>query len=218
MIDLIENIVNEQKSKETKLKSVGKPRGLETYEKAHKGSGKENEDYIKSVAKKMKDYLKDGSKGEYTESPKHFPKGNGQLEKMKAVKYSLSNKASEYLDDYFRPGMENLDYDEIHPNEDWMKDNIEGSSKTGNNPKWANAEETELGKKINKKRKENKYAKAKRKAYNKSPQPIISDEVGNEDGDGVNMTLESENIKQLKMLNEEFSRINNLMSYNRKTQ
>ena len=32
------------------------------------------------------------------------------------------------------------------------------------------------------------------------------------------MTLESENIKQLKMLNEEFSRINNLMSYNRKTQ
>ena len=65
----------------------GSPRGLEVYKKAHNGSGKENDDYIKSVAKKMKEYLKDGSKGDYDMNPKHFPKGNGQLEKMKAKKY-----------------------------------------------------------------------------------------------------------------------------------
>jgi hypothetical protein len=217
MIDLIENIIKEQKEK-SKLRSIGKPRGLETYEKAHKGSGKENEDYIKSVAKKMKDYLKDGSKGEYTESPKHFPKGNGQLEKMKVKKYTMSKDGGDFIDDFTRPGMENLDYDEIHPDENWMKDTIEGSSRTGNNPKWANAEETELGEKINKKRKENKLAKAKRMAYNKSVQPVISDKTGEEDGKGINIKLESENVKQLKMLNEEFSKISNLISYNRKTQ
>ena len=218
MIDLIENIIKEQKSKETKLRPIGKPRGLETYEKAHKGSGKENEDYIKSVAKKMKDYLKDGSKGEYETSPKHFPKGNGQLEKMKSKKYTMSKDGSDFIDDFARPGMENLDYDEIHPDENWMKDTIEGSSRTGNNPKWANAEETELGEKINKKRKENKLAKAKRMAYNKSAQPVISDKTGEGDGKGLNIKLESENVKQLKMLNEEFSKISNLISYNRKTQ
>lgn len=217
MIDLIENIVNEQKSKETKLKSVGKPRGLETYEKAHKGSGKENEDYIKSVAKKMKEYLKDGSKGEYTDKPKHFPKGNGQLEKMKAKKYTMSKDGSEFLDDYMRPGMENLVPDEIQYDEDWVSDNIKGSSRTGNNPEWANAEETELGDKINKKRKDKKYHKVKMAAYRKSKQPV-TDGTGEMAGEGVNIKLESENVKQLKMLNEEFSRINNLMSYNRKTQ
>lgn len=218
MIDLIESIIKEQKSKETKLRPIGKPRGLETYEKAHKGSGKENDEYIKSVAKKMKDYLKDGSKGEYETSPKQFPKGNGQLEKMKAKKYTMSKDGSDFIDDFTRPGMENLDYDEIHPDENWMKDTIEGSSRTGNNPKWANAEETELGEKINKKRKENKLAKAKRMAYNKSVQPVISDKTGEEDGKGINIKLESENVKQLKMLNEEFSKISNLISYNRKTQ
>ena len=41
IIDLIENIVLEDK----KLKSMGKVKGLEVYNKAHKGSGKENEDF-----------------------------------------------------------------------------------------------------------------------------------------------------------------------------
>ena len=45
-------------------------------------SKKQNDDYISSVVKKMKDYLKDGSKGKYDMEPKHFPKGNGELAKM----------------------------------------------------------------------------------------------------------------------------------------
>jgi hypothetical protein len=212
LIELIESMVSEE------LTVAGnKPKGLSEYEKAHKGSEKENKEYFKLLKKKMDDYLKDGSKGDYEENPKHFPKGNGQLEKMKAKKYTMSDDGKEFLDDFMRPGMENLDYDEIHPNEDWMEGNIEGSSKTGNNPKWANAEETELGEKINKKRKANKFAKATRQAYNKSAQPVISDKTGEDKGKGLNIKLESQN-KETKVLNEEFEKIKNLMKYDRKTQ
>lgn len=217
MIDLIEKIVLEDKVK-SNIKNLTEPKGLTTYKRAFKGSGKENDDYIKSVAKKMKEYLKDGSKGDYETNPKHFPKGNGQLEKMKKNAYEVSKEGEEFLDGYMRPGMENLDYDEMHPNEDWMKDNIEGSSRTGNNPEWANAEETELGAKLNKKRKENKYAKAKRAAYNKSPQPVISDKPGQESGKGLHIKAESTEVKTDKKLNEEFEKMKSLISYDRKTQ
>ena len=212
MVDLIENIIRE----EEKLKSFGKPKGLTKYEEVHKKDGKTNDEYIKSVAKKMKDYLKDGSKGDYEENPKHFPKGNGQLEKMDAKKYTMSKDGDEFIDDILRPGQENLEYDEIEPNEEWMEGNIEGSSKTGNNPEWANAEETELGEKINKKRKDNKFAKLRKQAYNKAPQPI-SDKTGEESGSGINLKLESDS-KEGKVLNEEFTKIQRLMSYDRKTQ
>jgi hypothetical protein len=221
IIDLIEKIVLEQKQeeKETKsnIKTTEKPKGLAAYEKAVKGSKRENDEYIKSVGKKMKEYLKDGSKGEYEENPKHFPKSNGQIEKMKKAAYEVSKDGEEFLDDYMRPGMENLDYDELHPNEDWMKDNIEGSSRTGNNPDWANAEETDLGAKLNKKRKENKFAKARRMAANKSPQPVVSDKSG-EQGEGVHIKLESVEPKTEKKLNEEFEKMKSLISYDRKTQ
>ena len=219
MIDLIEKIVLEDKEKvKSNIKNLTEPKGLTTYRRAVKGSGKENDDYIKSVAKKMKDYLKDGSKGDYETNPKHFPKSNGGLAKMKKMAYEVSKDGEEFLDDYMRPGMENLDYDEIHPNEDWMKDNIEGSSRTGNNPEWINAEKTELGAKLNKKRKENKFAKAKRMAANKSPQPVVSDKPGQESGKGIDIKVESIESKTDKKLNEEFEKMKSLISYDRKTQ
>ena len=219
MIDLIEKIVLEDKEKvKSNIKNLTEPKGLSTYKRAVKTSGKENDDYIKSVAKKMKDYLKDGSKGDYETNPKHFPKNNGGLAKMKKMAYEVSKDGEEFLDDYMKPGMENLDYDEIQPNEDWMKDNIEGSSRTGNNPEWINAEKTELGAKLNKKRKENKFAKAKRAAYNKSPQPIVSDKPGQESGKGLNIKTESTEPKTDKKLNEEFEKMKSLISYDRKTQ
>ena len=217
MIDLIEKIVLEDKVK-SNIKNLTEPKGLTTYKRAFKGSGKENDDYIKSVAKKMKEYLKDGSKGDYETNPKHFPKSNGGLAKMKKMAYEVSKDGEEFLDDYMRPGMENLDYDEIHPNEDWMKDNIEGSSRTGNNPEWINAEKTELGAKLNKKRKENKFAKAKRMAANKSPQPVVTDKPGQESGKGIDIKVESIESKTDKKLNEEFEKMKSLISYDRKTQ
>lgn len=216
MVDLIELIINEQKLKG--LKTIGKPKGLTTYEKAHKGSGKENDDYLKSVNKKMKDYLKDGSKGEYSMNPEIFPMGNGQLAKMSKKAYVPSDAVKDYVDNFTAASLENLDYDGIEPNEDWVSDLVKGSSKTGNNPKWANAVETDVNDKRDKIRKDNLLGKVKKKAYNKAPQPIVTDKTGEDEGDKVLRQLESLESKNKKLVNEEFDRMRQLLSYNRKTQ
>jgi hypothetical protein len=217
IINLIENIIIEEKEK-SNIKKGKTPAGLEAYEKAHKGSGKENENYMKEFSKKMLDYTKSGSKEKFNTNPKHFPKGNGELEKMEKKAYEVSDDGNEFIDDYLRPGMQTLDYDEMHPNEDWMDDNIEGSSKTGNNKEWANSEETDINKNINKTRKKGAYNKAKRAAYNKSPQPIISDKPGQETGKGLKLNNESVDHKSQIKLTEEFNRMKLLMGYKEKTQ
>lgn len=98
MIDLIERLVMEEKEKSNIKKITAK--GEEVYGKAHKESGKENEDYIKSVTKKLKEYLKDGSKGEYETNPDFFPKGNGELGKMDKKAYIPSKNAEEYIENF----------------------------------------------------------------------------------------------------------------------
>jgi hypothetical protein len=223
LISMIEKIVLEQKVKDkdekNNLKGVGgTPRGLEVYKKAHKGSGKENDDYIKDVTKKMKDYLKDGSKGDYDMNPKIFPKGNGELEKMDKKAYIPSSAVEEYTDNLTAAGQENLVYDEINPNEEWITDNIEGSSRTGNNPEWANTGESDVNKKRNKIRKDNLLGKIKQKAYNKSPQPIVTDNSGSDAGDKLMAKLESTTDKKQKQINEEFDRMKSLITYNQRTQ
>ena len=98
-----------------------------------------------------------------------------------------------------------------------MDNNIEGSSKTGNNPKWANAVETDENKNLNKSRKKGAYNKAKRVAYNKAPQPVISDKPGQESGNGLKLKNESVD-KKTEKLNEEFNRMKSLIGYSQKTQ
>lgn len=218
IIDIIEGIVKEEKKKEDNIKKGSTPAGYREYEKSYKGSGKENKEYLDSVAKKLTEYLKDGSKSKFTTTPKHFPKGNGELEKMEKKAYEVSKDGEEFIDDYLRPGMQTLDYDEMHPNEEWMNDNIEGSSRTGNNSEWGNAETTEVNKKINKTRKKGAYNKAKRAAYNKAPQPVITDKPGQESGKGLHIKTESTLDKSQMKLNEEFDRMKGLITYNRKTQ
>ena len=71
--EMIENIVLKEEGKFNKGKT---PAGYAEYERSIKTSKKNEEGYMKDLAKKMKDYLKDGSKGKYEMSPKHFPKGN----------------------------------------------------------------------------------------------------------------------------------------------
>jgi hypothetical protein len=141
--------------------------------------------------------------------------GNGQIEKMSKKAYVPSDAVQDYTDNLTAAGLENLDYDEIHPNEDWVSKNVEGSSQTGNNPEWANAVETGVNKKRNKIRKDNMLAKIKRKAYNKAPQPIVSDKSGEDAGSKLMMKLESKKQQQLM---EEIQKINNLTSYNKSTQ
>jgi hypothetical protein len=201
-------------------------------EKAQKGSKKENDDYIKSVTKKLKDYLKDGSKGSYETNPKHFPKGNGELAKMDKMTYQADNATSEYIDNFTAAGQENLVYDEIHPNEDWISSSIEGSSKTGNNPDWANAVETGVNKKRNQIRKDNLLGAVKQMAYNKAPQPVVDDakqgamgkfgkNFGKDAGKKATKILnqlESKEDKSDVLLSEEFNKMKNLINYNKKTQ
>lgn len=215
MIKLIEKIIMEEQKSNIKL---GTAKGLEKYKQVHAKDGKENSDALKATAKKMKEYLKDGSKGEYKENPDFFPKGNGELAKMSKKAYVPSGAVQDYIDNFTAAGLENLDYDGISPNEDWVTDNIEGSSRTGNNPEWANTGKSDVNKKRNKIRKDNLLAKIKRKAYNKAPQPIVNDKTGEDEGDKIMTKLESIDPKKTQKINEEFDRMKSLMGYNQKTQ
>lgn len=231
LIDVIEKLVKEETEKQKdNIKKGFKTRGMSEYEKSVGKSKSDTDDYIKSVTKKMKDYLKDASKGEYETNPKIYPAGNGQLKKMDKKAYVPSDAVQEYTDNFTAAGQENLVYDEIHPNEEWVSDNIEGSSRTGNNPKWANAVETPTNKKRNQIRKDNLLGQVKSQAYNKAPQPIVKDEAGESNNGGhmnlklnkkankVLNQLESVDEKQDKLIKEEFNKINRLMNYNQKTQ
>ena len=207
LVELIEKIVKEQ----TEVKETNS---------SLKKSKTENDDYIKSVTKKMKEYLKDASKGEYDMNPEQFPKGNGELAKMAKKAYTPSGAVEEYIENFaYSPGMENLQYDEIKPNEEWMEKTIEGSSMTGNG-KGGNAIDTGLGKKINTKRKNNLYGAEKNRSYNRVPQPV--DNAGEEKGaDKLNnmfKKLGESDEKKTKLINEEMEKMKHLLGYKKKTQ
>jgi len=221
LVDLIEKIISEQKVENVKNNiSVKTPVGLAEVEKANSKTEKDNKEEVKSVTKKMKEYLKDGSKGKFEMNPKDFPKNNGELGEMTKKAYKPSKAVEEYLENLAYPGLENTDYDEIKPNEEWLKDNLVGSSKTGNNPEWANAVKTDVGEKANKKRELNLYSKEKKRSYNRVTQPV--DEAGEGKGedklDSMFATLESTENKKGKLINEEISKMFKLIDYNKKTQ
>ena len=185
-----------------------------------KSSKTENDDYIKSVTKKMQTYLKDASKGKYDANPTQFPKGNGELAKMAKKAYTPSSAVEEYIENFaYSPGMENLQYDEIKPNEDWLEANIEGSSKTGNGA-GGNAIDTGLGKKINARRKKNLYGAEKNKSYNRVPQPIdqAGEETHNNSLDSMFKKLGESEDKKSKLINEEMDKMKHLLGYKKKTQ
>jgi hypothetical protein len=223
MISLIEKIVKDQKNKIVKdpaeknnIKGMGgSPRGLEVYKKAHNGSGKENNDYIKDVTKKMKDYLKDGSKGEYEMNPKIFPVGNGELEKMDKKAFEMTDDLEDF--NYEIAGLNLPTPDAIEFNEDFMEKLYKGDSTTGNAP-GGNALESKANDRFNKLRKKNTLKKLKDQSYNRVPQPVYNEKSGTEKGKGVNIKLESIEDKKTKQINEEFDRIKSLMGYNQKTQ
>ena len=216
MVDMIETIILEEKKK-SKTKPKSKTTAIKLTKSNQDKSKKENDDYINSVVKKMKDYLKDGSKGEYSMSPKHFPKGNGELAKMSKKAYIPSDAVGEYIDNFTAAGLENIDYDDIHPDESWVTDNLVGSSRTGNNPDWANAVETPNNKKRNQIRKDNLLSKLKRKAYNKAPQPIVTDRSGENTDKASKLMLKLESTENKKVITD-IEKMKNLFDYGKKTQ
>ena len=245
LIDMIEKIVVEQKVKDKAEKeniSKKSPEGLKKTMKALEGSKKENDDYAKDVVKKMKDYMKDmfsGGKG-YEENPEDFPQSNYDMEKEhNEKKYHPSDAVEEYIEAFAYPGMTNLVYDEIKPDEEMIEKQIKGDSKNGNAVTGKDGKalgnvskrSEKVGDRFKKNFDENLYgAEQMNVSYKRQSQPV--DVAGEKREAGSLKTkksstdkaqkimnqLESTEDKKSKVIAEEMEKMKNLIGYNRKTQ
>ena len=210
MIELIQRLVMEQKE----------AKGLKDTEKILKDSKKVNDEAMEAVNKKMKDYVKAGSEEAYTPDAEHFPQGNGELGETEKMAYTPSKQVEEFIEFISRTaGQEDIGYDQIKPDEDWLEMNIMGSSKTGNSQEYANAVPTDVNKKINIKRKKQELNKLKHMAYNKAPQPVY-DFAGNKTHNDSFAGLQTASIDEKKgeKINEDIDRMKSLLGHNYKTQ
>jgi hypothetical protein len=249
LIDMVENIVMEQKKKKEEDVKVSKVvdkvkdtinkkyvSGLAKTQKSLDKSKKENDDYISSVTKKMKEYLKDGSTEGYEMNPTQFPKGNGQDKKDDTKAYHASDAVDEYIEAFSYPGMTNLVYDEIKPEDEKIEMYLKGDSKTGNaqvdksGKALGNVVPSKTGERFKKNYDENLYgAEQMEVSYKRYPQPV--DVAGEKTQSGNLKNLkgaakaqkimsklgESEN-KKTQVISEEMEKMKNLISYNKKTQ
>ena len=231
LVDIIESIVIEEQKKNKKEVSA-----QNTLKSSLSKSKTENDDNLKSVAKKMKDYLKDASKGKYEENPTNFPESNYDLEnrKEKIKKYTPSDAVDEYIDAFSYPGMTNLVYDEIKPNEERIEKYLKGDSTTGNavvdkdGKPLGNVVPSEVGEKFLKNYKDNLYGQEQMTAsYKRVPQPV--DTAGEDTESGTLKTKKGkktaqdvlnaveESVENKKVISE-MNKMKNLMGYKDKTQ
>jgi len=234
LIDLIEKLVVEQQVKDKAEKdNIQKksPEGLKKTVKAQDASKKENDEYAKEVVKKMKDYVKAGSKGEYTESPDNFPESNYDIEKNpKVKKYMPSDAVEEYIEYFSYPGQTNIVYDEIKPEDDKIEKYLKGHRTTGNaemdeeGNALGNVSPSKVGEKFMKNYKDNVYGAEQMKAsYKRQPQPVETAGESQNTGHlkidkGSKVLNKLSESKETKIVNEEMNKMKNLISYNRKTQ
>jgi hypothetical protein len=143
-----------------------------------------------------------------------------------SMKYHASDAVEEYIDQIARSGgMENLDYDAIKPDEEWIEMNILGDSKTGNSPDYANAVKTDANEKVNDRRKKNWLAKLKKQSYNKAVQPVEefsgkkkSDTAAMSPDEVMSAIAENTEDKSEKKINEDINRMKSLLGHDYKTQ
>jgi len=245
LIDMIENIVKEQIVKDKSEKnnfSVKEPQGLKKTMKAQSESKKEGDDYAKEVVKKMKDYMKDMymGGGSYNENPDDFPQSNYQMEKdHKEMKYNPSDAVEEYIEAFSYPGMTNLVYDEIKPDDKKIEKYIKGDSTTGNAIKGKDGKalgnvskrSEKVGDRFKKNYDDNLYgAEQMNASYKRQSQPVDVAGDNRETGslkskkssttksEKIFNQLESVESKTTKIINEDLQKMKNLISYNRKTQ
>lgn len=238
LLDLIENLVIEEKN--TFKKS--EPKGYKEYERVHNADKKENDNYLKSVAKKMTDYLKgssdSGSKYEMKETKK-FPTENGGMKKGIRKKYTPSDAVDDYVDAFSYPGQTNLRFNDIKPIKKNIEKYLKGDRTTGNaqvdddGNALGNVVPSDVGEKFFKNFEENLYGHEQADAsYKRYSQPV---DFAGEDiekgslkskrgkGKKTAQTVldnidESVEPKKIVKLNEEFGRMQELMGYSRKTQ
>jgi hypothetical protein len=243
LIDLIEQIVLEQsvKDKDEKSNISNKsPEGLKKTDKVLGLNKKENDDYAKEVVKKMTEYMKDMVSGDggYDENPDDFPQSNYDMEKdHKEKKYHPSDAVEEYIEAFAYPGMTNLVYDEIKPDDEMIEKQIKGDSKNGNAVTGTDGKalgnvskrSEKVGERFKKNFDENLYgAEQMNVSYKRQPQPVdIAGEKRETGGLKKGSTakaqkimnqLESKEDKKSKIISEEMEKMKNLIGYNRKTQ
>ena len=205
---------------------------------------KENTSAIKQVAAKMKDYMKNMGT-EYEENPQSFPKGNKIMSREdfgkevsddKKNAYDASDAVDEYIDAFAYPGQTNLVFDEIKPDDTKIEKYLKGHSTTGNaqvdedGNALGNVVPSEVGEKFYKNYKENLYgAEQMNASYKRYPQPVDQAGEGTEDGDlklkkgsqkseKIFKQLESKEDKKTNLMNEQISRMMNIVEYKQKTQ
>ena len=239
LIDMIENIVQEQIVKDSAEKNtfgINKPQGLKKTEKAQGESQKENDDYAKEVVKKMKDYMKDmtmGGKG-YDENPDDFPQSNYDMEKEhNEMKYHPSDAVEEYIEAFSYPGMTNLVYDEIKPDDKKIEKYLKGDKTTGNaefdeeGKPLGNVVPSKVGEKFKKNYDDNLYGQEQMNAsYKRYPQDTIEVagdvtkkgpmKKGKKTAQSVLNAVE-ESTEDKKVISE-MEKIKNIIGYNQKTQ
>jgi hypothetical protein len=208
IISIIEKIVNEEKDNIKKRSH----KGLDTYNKIHKESGSENDDYINALTKKMSEYTKPGSKVKYDMNPEEFPMGNGDMDKKA---FELSEDGENF--NYEIAGLQIPVSDGIDHNEESIKNYYLGSSKTGNEP-GGNALKSKANKRHHEFYERKTLKKLKDQSYKRVTSPVFNEKPGTEKGKGLNIKLESTDEKSTQKINEEFNKIKNLISYDRKTQ
>jgi hypothetical protein len=241
LISMIEKIVMEQKVKDSDEKeniSKKTPQGLKDTDKVLNQNKKLNDDHTKEVVKKMKEYLKDMSKAEYNENPEDFPRSNYDIDKdEKVMKYNPSEAVEEYIDAFSYPGMTNLVYDEIKPDDEKINKYLKGDSTTGNavtdkNGKaLGNVGKSKVGEKFKKNYDENLYgAEQMNGSYKRVSQPVdvagektesgsLSSKKGSvAKANNILNKLESKEDKKSQVVSEEMNKMKNLIGYNRKTQ
>jgi hypothetical protein len=238
LIDMIEKIVMEQKVKDKAEKNnITKKtaQGLKDTDKVLSQNKKVNDDHTKEVVKKMKEYMKDMFMGEneYEDQPEDFPQSNYDMEKdHKEKKYNPSDAVEEYIDAFAYPGMTNLVYDEIKPDDEMIGNQMKGDSKNGNavtgkdGKALGNVSKRSLkvGEKFKKNFDENLYgAEQMNGSYKRVPQPV--DVAGDKKQAGslgkaekILNKLESKEDKKSQVVSEEMNKMKNLIGYNRKTQ
>ena len=172
LINMIEEIILEDKKSNLKS-SGGKSKGMVEYDKVHKKDEDINKKANQESFKKMKDYVKAGSKGSFEENPKHFPKGNGELGEMSKKAYIPSDAVEEYVSDFAYPGQTNLTFDEIKPDDEKIEKYLKGDATTGNSQEYANAVPSKTGEKFFKNYKDNAYgAEQKEASYKRVTAPV----------------------------------------------
>jgi hypothetical protein len=203
----------------------------------------ENDSYAKEVVEKMKDYMKDMymGGGSYEANPDDFPQSNYDMEKEhNEMKYHPSEAVEEYIEAFAYPGMTNLVYDEIKPDDEMIEKQIKGDSKNGNAVTGKDGKalgnvskrSEKTGARFKKNFEENLYgAEQMEVSYNRQPQPV--DVAGSKKQAGslksikstskgkaekIMSQLESVESKTTKIINEDLQKMKDLISYNRKTQ